>query len=379
MFNNWHKKEKPVFTGVTRGLGGFGFGGGGGAAAPNFQASGGTKQTQISTPEGTFTVHTFLSDGQFIIQSVDAQKQLDILMVGGGSPGNTNINTTKGIIGGGGGGGGVVLIKNRAGLCQAATTYSVTVGDPTDNPISTAGESSVAFGLTVGAGGAAGGQSVPGQAGGNFASGGGGGSNNTPNPPGIQGGAAGPVDFSPLQGSGGTTQSYGNAGGQGAGANASNHFGGGGGGAGGVGGAAQAQAPGGSPWGFGGTGGPGQPINFDGTEYYYGAGGGGSIYVDQTGSSQPQSGVGAGGRGGGGGGGITSPTNHPTYFPSGNTQDARNAGLTGGHGFGGNAGANTGAGGGGAPASPGSYAPPGIGGYGGSGIVQVRYPEVKGT
>lgn len=370
MFNNWHKKEKPVFTGVTRGLGGFGFGGGGGAVAPNFQASGGTKQTQVSTPEGTFTVHTFLSDGQFIIQTAEASKQLDLLMVGGGCPGE-NITNPSGIVGGGGGGG-VVLVKNRAGLCQAATTYAVTVGDPTDNPLGTAGESTVAFGLTVGAGGPGGGQSNQAGAGGNFASGGGGGSNTSPGP--KEGGAAGPANFSPLQGSGGTTQSYANAGGAGAGSNSSNHFGGGGGGAGGVGGAAQAQAPGGSPWGFGGDGGPGQPINFDGTEYYYGAGGGGTIYIGQVGSSQPGSGVGAGGRGGGGGGGLASGS-IPGYFPSGNTQNARNAGLTGGQGFGGNAGANTGGGGGGAS----GYAAPGVGGYGGSGIVQVRYPEVKGT
>ena len=26
MLDKWHKKEKPVFTGITRGVGGFGFG-----------------------------------------------------------------------------------------------------------------------------------------------------------------------------------------------------------------------------------------------------------------------------------------------------------------------------------------------------------------
>ena len=26
MLDKWHKKEKPVFTGITRGIGGFGFG-----------------------------------------------------------------------------------------------------------------------------------------------------------------------------------------------------------------------------------------------------------------------------------------------------------------------------------------------------------------
>ena len=36
IFNEFHKKEKPVFTGIARGIGGFGFGAsaaGGGAAA----------------------------------------------------------------------------------------------------------------------------------------------------------------------------------------------------------------------------------------------------------------------------------------------------------------------------------------------------------
>ena len=39
MLGNWHKKEKPVFTGITRGLGGFGFGkaaGGGGSSSGNY-------------------------------------------------------------------------------------------------------------------------------------------------------------------------------------------------------------------------------------------------------------------------------------------------------------------------------------------------------
>ena len=30
MLDKWFKKEKPVFTGITRGLGGFGFGASGG-------------------------------------------------------------------------------------------------------------------------------------------------------------------------------------------------------------------------------------------------------------------------------------------------------------------------------------------------------------
>ena len=46
IFKDFFVKEKPVFTGITRGLGGFGFGasGGGGGGSP-FGASGGTKIT----------------------------------------------------------------------------------------------------------------------------------------------------------------------------------------------------------------------------------------------------------------------------------------------------------------------------------------------
>ena len=358
-YDEFNKKEKPVFTGSK-----FGFGAATGGGPLPFQASGGTKQTGVSTPDGTFTIHTFLSSGQFEIQTADPAKQLDILIVGGGAPGDI---PHGGQIQGGAGGGGVVLIKNRAGLCQEAIQYTMTVGNPKDNARSHTGASSSAFGLTVASGGGGGGQSNSAADGQAFGSGGGGdgGSQQTAV------GDAGAANFSPLQGSGGTTQSFRNAGGKGEGQGSANHFGGGGGGAGGAGSDAQYTNPQGQQWGKGGDGGPGYPINFDGTEYYYGAGGGGSIYVGQAGSNRPGSGVGAGGRGGGGGGGIASPTNYAPYFPSGNDQNARNAGQSGGHGTGGDAGANTGAGGGGKP----GYTSPGEGGFGGSGIIQVRYTE----
>ena len=43
MLDKWYKKEKPVFTGIARGLGGFGFGGGAAdSGGGGFSASGGT-------------------------------------------------------------------------------------------------------------------------------------------------------------------------------------------------------------------------------------------------------------------------------------------------------------------------------------------------
>ena len=50
IFNEFNKKEKPVFTGLK-----FGFGSGGGGGAGGFSASGGTK---IDAPDG-FTYHFF--------------------------------------------------------------------------------------------------------------------------------------------------------------------------------------------------------------------------------------------------------------------------------------------------------------------------------
>ena len=118
MLGNWHKKEKPVFTGVTRGLGGFGFGGGGGGGSADvgvFSASGGQKFTVGSdtyhifmNPEGisqTFTVSSGTSD-------------CECLIVGGGG-------ASRADNGGAGGGGGVVYAP---ALSFAAGSYVIAVG-----------------------------------------------------------------------------------------------------------------------------------------------------------------------------------------------------------------------------------------------------------
>ena len=56
IFNEFFKKEKPVFTGIARGVGGFGFGGGGGAGGAALTgASGGVK---FSSP--SYTYHIFV-------------------------------------------------------------------------------------------------------------------------------------------------------------------------------------------------------------------------------------------------------------------------------------------------------------------------------
>ena len=88
-------KEKPVFTGITRGLGGFGFGSGGagGGAAPSSGPNGHTATGGIiSDYEESGTVyrsHTFITPGTFVISQLSSvhPANIDYLVVGGGGGG----------------------------------------------------------------------------------------------------------------------------------------------------------------------------------------------------------------------------------------------------------------------------------------------------
>jgi len=120
IFRDFFVKQKPVFTGITRGIGGFGFGGGGGGGE-SFSASGGTKITS-----GSNVYHVFTSSGSLVV-SGGLAKDIELLVVGGG--GGTGGNYT-----GGGGGGGVA---HGPSVSISDGTYAVTVGDggsqtPTD-------------------------------------------------------------------------------------------------------------------------------------------------------------------------------------------------------------------------------------------------------
>ena len=122
IFNEFNKKEKPVFTGITRGVGGFGFGkaaaavGGGAAAVPNVAASGGIIHEYEDS--GTkYRCHVFLNPGNFVVTDTDTQSTMDYLVVGGGGGGG-------GDNGGGGGGGGVYAGSTTIGTL----TYAVEVG-----------------------------------------------------------------------------------------------------------------------------------------------------------------------------------------------------------------------------------------------------------
>ena len=113
MLDKWHKKEKPVFTGIARGIGGFGFGipsaGGGGGSTVYTQNSGGS----ISNYEdgGThYRAHIFTSPGELVIDDPDLIGQnLEYLIIAGGGGGGARH-------GGGGGAGGMYVSPGFPGV-----------------------------------------------------------------------------------------------------------------------------------------------------------------------------------------------------------------------------------------------------------------------
>ena len=221
MFNNWHKKEKPIFTGITRGLGGFGFGGGSSGPPPvPFSASGGTK----TGPVGGYFTHA-LSNGQsFTVTSGTAAGYLLLVAGGGGA--------TDGGMGdgghAGGGGGGVIIAPLSLGPGTTPVVVGSGGGPYSDGANSTFGPNWVAQG---------GGRGVR--------------YNNSPStsqggsPGGAYGGTLSPLNQTnnPTLPADSRTYGYGNIGGEASGGPPS-YGGGGGGGAGGVGGDAPSPAAG---------------------------------------------------------------------------------------------------------------------------------------
>ena len=125
IFNEFFKKEKPVFTGIARGVGGFGFGGAAGSSGPTeFSASGGTK-----TSYSSYTVHTFLiadngtPTGSFVVENAPGSFTCDILVVGGGGAGGGG--ESGAYEAGGGGAGGMRTFPNQP---VGNGNFTVTVG-----------------------------------------------------------------------------------------------------------------------------------------------------------------------------------------------------------------------------------------------------------
>jgi autotransporter-associated beta strand protein len=260
-----------------------------------------------------------IDSGKTLIVEIGAP--IDYLVVAGGGSGAGRD------VGGGGGGGGVLsnlTQPNPNFVYLGAGTYNVSVGAGgigTNDNDGINGQNSV-FGPFTAIGGGGGGYfaSFTAPLGG---SGGGGGRQGYFGGPGVRG-----QGFAGGNGSNGNTALY--------------DAGGGGGGAGGVGQTAIKGTA--STQGKGGDGGPGVQIDFTGTAKYFGGGGGGAPHRSSSLSTMIS---GLGGIGGGGNAAVNSSSPPQAGQP------------------------NTGGGGGASRSVTGNLI---IGGNGGSGIVQVRYP-----
>ena len=133
IFRDFFVKEKPVFTGITRGVGGFGFGGGGAAGVPPFSASGGNAEYTLNG----YKYHVFTSSGSLVVQS--GNDEVEFLVIGGGGGAGAGASLDYGRGGGGGGAGGVRCsfqgltpggpsASPENGLTCGTGTYPVTVG-----------------------------------------------------------------------------------------------------------------------------------------------------------------------------------------------------------------------------------------------------------
>ena len=275
--------------------------------SPSIQPFGGSGG--IKTTYGIYTVHTFLSSGNFVAEGATVSSAVDYLIIaGGGGGGSSYYSAGHGSSSGGGGGGAGGLITGQVSKA-GGVTYPIVIGagggggarNNYNGSPGIIGNNSSVFGLTaIGGGRGAADQNSASETGGNGGSGGGGSTSNS-----RAGGTA--------------TSGQGNNGG----ACGSNYTGAGGGGKGAVGGNSSS--------GNGGNGGVGLSNSLrTGSGVFYAGGGGGAI---------PSNTSGTGGNGGGGAGGVAG------------------AGVAGT--------ANTGGGGGGSSGVTGAA--------GGSGIVILRY------
>ena len=397
IFRDFFVKEKPVFTGITRGIGGFGFGaasGGASSSASNKIAATGGVIADYSDGGTKYRAHIFANSGALTISSADADATIEYLVVGGGGGGGYTAATHTAGAGGGAGGlrTNVPGVQNAGGTSLTAAaypvsagTYTVVVGDggPGGSISGTKGETGTdsafyppshgsypAVQYIRGAGGGGGGNAGPGNNAnaegrdGNAGGGSGGGTTYYTSPTANQpGGSAGTADPN-------HPKAAGNAGGAGPPGGSNSCTSGGGGGAGAAGGNGRPPAPGNIPssdiaFGRGGIGvqvaiaGPASasPIGTpgpSGTGWFAGGGGSGS-YKNPPGNS----GNGSAPLAGGGSSGYqgTGSANAPKS-PGSPTLNAYGQQMTGGGG------------GGAGTSNPGSER---NGSPGQPGIVIVRY------
>ncbi len=238
MMLNWFKKERPLLgmTGYGGGAGGLAAGGGTAWTPSGITATGGTKETGITSPDGTpYTYHYFPGSPHgpnshqpypFDVTAVTGPGEVEYLLIGGGGVGSNSANPPGTHNGSGGGGAGGMLcnwvgpnaldsrpnfpIRPNTPGTQTATVqdyaFLVGRGGGGKNPTDCNGLTTTAFGYTAYGGGA--GAADEGLTVQNGASGGGGagpGPNPNPNPgeageatpgpsaQGTDGGAGGPL------------------------------------------------------------------------------------------------------------------------------------------------------------------------------------------
>ena len=164
IFRDFFVKQKPVFTGITRGVGGFGFGkaaGGGGAASGPLSLSGGSVNPDGLEPGNGYTYHTFTSPGTL---TATGAGDVELFLIGGGGAGG----------GGFGGGGGAGALIYRTSVPVTEGSYPIVIGaggigtwvaDPGPNPTSPTpdlhGQDSTALGFTAPGGGGGSPSSTP--------------------------------------------------------------------------------------------------------------------------------------------------------------------------------------------------------------------------
>jgi hypothetical protein len=162
----------PLFTGLARNLGGYGFGR---SAEVPFSASGGNQTPSTGLAPGNgYKYHTFTSPGTFTLNSVGGTSStIEVIVIGGGGGGGSEQ--------GGGGGAGALLYNNSYSV--SVGPYSVVIGGGGNGGASgygSSGPGSVgsqsSFGpLTAAGGGYGGGRGPGGQTGGGPGGSGGGG------------------------------------------------------------------------------------------------------------------------------------------------------------------------------------------------------------
>ena len=157
IFKDFFVKEKPVFTGITRGLGGFGFG----TATAVAESAGGTGGMTASggiisdyEDSGTYyRSHIFTTAGAFNVTALATDASLpdtvDIFLVGGAGGGGAGVNSGNGNAGtantGGGagagraagalGGSGVVVFRMPTAAYSGLISGSPTVSTSSDDTI----------------------------------------------------------------------------------------------------------------------------------------------------------------------------------------------------------------------------------------------------